>query len=75
MCEQRCHHYQGCGHLNAYDYIRCSVALARPDRKLCMPASGSLRDLPRALDIQDQDLAGLCPPCSGLTPPSSQGSQ
>ena len=75
MCEQRCHHYQDCGHLYPYDYTKCSVALARPNQEVCVPASGSMRDLPRALDIQDQDLAGLCPPCCGLSPPSSEHSQ
>lgn len=37
-------------------------------------ASGSIRDLPRALDVRDQNLDDICPACSGKTHPSSQGS-
>ena len=63
MCEQLCHQYMRCGHLSARDYSKCAVALARPQQTICVPASGSIRDLPRALDAQDRNIAGFCPAC------------
>ena len=75
MCEQRIRHFVGCNHDYAYDYARCTTAFARPNQAVCVPASGYLRDLPRSLDVQDANTAGLCPACAGKSPPSSQGSQ
>jgi len=75
MCEINCHHYQKCNHFAIYDYSRCAIALARLKEELCVPTSGDLRDLPRVLDVRDQDMNDHCPACKGETPPSSRGSQ
>jgi len=75
MCEQNCHLYIKCNHLAAYDFSRCATARARPDQAFCVPDSGLLRDLPRALDVRDQEIDDFCAACLGKTPPSSQGSE
>ena len=75
MCEINCHHYEKCNHLAIYDYARCAAAWARPNQALCVPSSGKLRDLPRVVDVRDQDIDDFCPACRGETPPSSRGSQ
>ncbi|OQV10133.1 hypothetical protein CLAIMM_14176 [Cladophialophora immunda] len=75
MCEQLCRQYRLCNHRYTYDYVKCKLALARPWKAVCVPPSGYMRDLPRALDVQDLDLPGLCPYCAGRSPRSSQASQ
>ena len=75
MCEVRVKHYATCAHQSSEGYNRCQAARARPGQEICIPATGNIRDLPRALDIQDQNIAGPCPVCKGNTPPSSAGSQ
>ena len=64
-----------CNRRYAYDHQRCDRALARPGRRLCVPARGSIRDLPRVLHARDRNLPGKCPVCMGTTPPNTQGSQ
>ena len=66
--KQCCHYYQECGYLDTYDYVKYLIAFARLNQKLYILVNGFLQDLPQALNIQDQDLASLCPPCSSLSP-------
>ncbi|KAL4922804.1 hypothetical protein BDW62DRAFT_196810 [Aspergillus aurantiobrunneus] len=76
MCEQYCKRYNGrggCGHTVRKDYQRCRAAFQRPDEKPCVPPNGNMRDLPRAIDAQDDFLVGLCESRRGETPPSSKG--
>jgi hypothetical protein len=58
----------------ACDYLRCAAASAHLDWELCVSASRLIRDLPRALDVRDQNLDNLRRTCSGKTTPSSQES-
>lgn len=77
MCEQLCQRYTGrggCGCTYAFDYQKCNAALARPHKALCVPPTGNIRDLPRVIDVQDDNLPGNCPVHGGQTPPSSQQS-
>ncbi|KAL2751829.1 hypothetical protein ACRALDRAFT_1078289 [Sodiomyces alcalophilus JCM 7366] len=75
MCEWRVIHYADCNHNFAQSINRCDAARARPNQQTCLPASGRERDLPRSVDIQDQNTPGKCPPCLGISPPSSEHSQ
>ncbi len=75
MCDKAMRHYAGCGHQVFYEFRQCHLARARPDGAICVPPSGHQRDLDQALDVQDQNLSGKCPPCNGHSPHSSQGSQ
>jgi len=67
--------YAECGHLYQQFWNRCTAALARPDQAICIPITGHTRDLPQELDVQDRNRPGRCPACTGMTPPSSAGSQ
>lgn len=42
------------------DYLRCAVARARVDQRLCLPSSGLLRDLPLSVNTH---VHGGCPAC------------
>lgn len=65
----------GCHHSIAYGYARCLEAFRRPGQYPCVPESGRMRDLPRAVDTQDRHEEGPCAVCKGETPPSSEGSE
>jgi len=75
MCDIQIKTYASCRrnphHEVRGDYLRCALALARPNRQLCLPASGQQRDLPLSLDIQDMNVAGECPVCNARTPSNS----
>lgn len=78
MCDLFCRRYtgrNGCGHTISYDYQRCNAAFQRSNRQPCVPPNGRMRDLPRVVDMEDDNIDGLCPVCKGETPPSSEGSQ
>src|SRR5689334_15774679 len=61
MCEWACETYQSCSrdpkHHIRHHINYCPNAPQNGSQP-CMPASGHLRDLPLALDVQDTDLAG-----------------
>jgi hypothetical protein len=75
MCEIQVKTYARCRrnpqHDVRGDYLRCALALARPNQQLCLPASGQQRDLPLSLDVQDTNVAGECPVCNARTPSNS----
>jgi hypothetical protein len=74
MCEKQYVRFADCGHYGG-DYIRrCAAALARAEYVTRVPASGSMRDLPHATDVQDMNTPGKCQACLGYTPRSSQDS-
>lgn len=78
MCDLLTRRYTGrggCGHCVAYDYQRCQLALRRPNKQICIPPTGNTRDLPRVLDVADDNIEGRCPRCKGETPPSSRDSE
>lgn len=78
MCDLLCRKFtgrRGCGHTVSYSYQRCNAAFQRPNRQPCVPPSRRMRDLPRVIDVQDNNLDGHCPSCRGETPPSSEGSE
>ena len=77
MCEVRIITYQSCAvrprHQRREGFNRCSLANARPNQSVCVPASGQLRDLPLSQDAQDRNIAGKCPICHRRTPSDSSG--
>ena len=75
MCDIQVKTYRSCRarprHNVRADYHRCPAANARPNRNLCVPPSGQLRDLPLSLDAQDTNVDGECPYCAKRTPTNS----
>ena len=75
MCAIETKTYRNCRvtpqHRERGQYLRCADAEARPDRKLCVPPTGKLRDLPLSLDVQNINLPGDCPISTGDTPANS----
>ncbi|OJJ98436.1 hypothetical protein ASPACDRAFT_44943 [Aspergillus aculeatus ATCC 16872] len=64
MCVQiyRCH--GGCWHLYRAGWLSCDKAKARPNKELCLPASGNKRDLPGLFNrIIDPDEPMFCEMC------------
>lgn len=74
MCEWACKTYAACTrtpkHMNRDHIIFCTPGRIDANDP-CQPATGYLRDLPLALDAQDTNIAGSCPPCAGTTPTNS----
>ncbi|RAH68438.1 uncharacterized protein BO66DRAFT_440053 [Aspergillus aculeatinus CBS 121060] len=64
MCIQvyRCH--VGCLHFYRAGWLSCDKAKARPNKELCLPASGNKRDLPGTFNrILDPDEPIFCEMC------------
>lgn len=74
MCWQICRTYQDCPHMYRYDYGKCSDAKARSNQHFCVGPDGTMRSLERVIDVQDQEVSGVCPACAAQTPFSSEGS-
>jgi hypothetical protein len=71
MCQIRMIHHYHCDCMEKYLFVKCDVALARPGQEYCLPASGNLIDLPRQIDMDDEDLDSYCRKCWKLTPPGA----
>lgn len=77
MCDIRVSTYEDCQrrpikHQVRGEYLRCARALARPNQKPCVAASGKMRDLPLSQTPEDTDRTDeSCPTCRGDSAPNS----